>query len=91
MQLLNLTQNIEDGFERCVLTCTVFVNLSAAYDIISHKLRRNKIFRMTSDVKFADLIENMFSNRRYTLLNWTIKTQKEELVEWSSTRKCVQV
>ena len=35
-QLLNLTQHIEDGYERCVVTGTVFVDLSAAYDTISH-------------------------------------------------------
>ena len=64
-QLLNLTQHIEDGYERGVVTGTVFVDLSAAYDIISHKLLLNKIYRMTSDIKFTDLIGNMLSNRRY--------------------------
>ena len=121
-QLLNLTQHIEDGYKRGVVTGTVFVDLSAAYNTISHKLlllssschqtsvfhlsthffavslnllrssneqgcsRRvhcimcavfsvarphsqvlllNKIYRMTSDIKFTDLIGNMLSNRRY--------------------------
>ena len=64
-QLLNLTQHIEDGYERGVVTGTVFVDLSAAYDTISHKLLLNKIYRMTSDIKFTDLIGNMLSNRRY--------------------------
>ena len=64
-QLLNLTQHIEDGNERGVVTGTVFVDLSAAYDTISHKLLLNKIYRMTSDIKFTDLIGNMLSNRRY--------------------------
>ena len=64
-QLPNLTQHIEDGYERCVVTGTVFVNLSAAYDTISHKLLLNKIYRMTSDIKCTDLIGNMLSNRRY--------------------------
>ena len=63
-QLLNLTQHIEDGYERGVVTGTVFVDLSA-YDTISHKLLLNKIYRMTSDIKFTDLIGNMLSNRRY--------------------------
>ena len=44
---------------------TVFVDLSAAYDTISHKLLLNKMYRMTSDIKFTDLIGNMLSNRRY--------------------------
>ena len=64
-QLLNLTQHIEDGYEQSVVTGTVFVDLSAAYDTISHKLLLNKIYRMTSDIKFTDLIGNMLSNRRY--------------------------
>ena len=67
-QLLNLTQHIEDGYERGVVTGTVFVDLSAAYDTISHKLLLNKIYRMTSDIKFTYLIGNMLS-----LLNSTAK------------------
>ena len=34
-QLLNLTQHIEDGYERGVVTGTVFVDISAAYDTIN--------------------------------------------------------
>ena len=64
-QLLNLTQHIENGYGRGVVTGTVFVDLSAAYDTISHRLLLNKIYRMTSDIKFTDLIGNMLSNRRY--------------------------
>ena len=43
----------------------MFVDISVAYDTISHKLLMNKIYRMTSDIKFTDLIGNMLSNRRY--------------------------
>ena len=64
-QLLNLTQHIDDGYERGVVTGTVFVDLSAAYETISHKLLLNKIYRITSDIKFTDLIGNMLSNRQY--------------------------
>ena len=64
-QLLNLSQHIEDGYERGVATGTVFVDLSAAYDTISHKLLLNTIYRMTSDIKFTDLIGSMLSNRQY--------------------------
>ena len=35
--LLNLTQHIENGFERGVVIGTVFGYLSAAYEPISHK------------------------------------------------------
>ena len=51
-QLLNLTQHIEDGYERGVVTGTVFVDLSAAYNTISHKLLLNKIYRMISDIRY---------------------------------------
>ena len=37
-QLLNLTQHIEDGYERNVLTGAAFVDLSAAYDTGQHRL-----------------------------------------------------
>ena len=63
-QHLNFTQHIEDGFERGVVIGTVFVDITAAYDNIYHKLLL-KIYRMTSDVKFTDLIGNMLYNRRY--------------------------
>ena len=43
----------------------MFVDLSAAYDTITHKLLMNKIYIMTSDIKFTYLIGNMLSNRRY--------------------------
>lgn len=35
-QLLNLTQNIEDSFEKKQITSTVFVDLKAAYDTFNH-------------------------------------------------------
>ena len=63
-QHLNFTQHIEDGFERGVVTGTVCVDLTAAYDTIYHKLLL-KIYRMTSEVKFTNLIGIMLYNRRY--------------------------
>ena len=64
-QLLNLTQHIEDGYERGVVTGTVSVDILAAYDTISHNILLNKICRMTSEIKFTYLIGNMLSNRRH--------------------------
>ena len=58
-------------FERMILNRlnplveTMLVDLSAAYDTISHYLLLNKIYRMTSDIKFTYLIRNMLSDRRY--------------------------
>ena len=42
-QLLNLTQNIEDGYQRGMITGAAFVNLSAAYDIVNHILLIQKL------------------------------------------------
>ncbi len=64
-QLLNLTQHIEDGYEKNVITGTVFVDLSAAYDTVNHKLLLNKLFQLTQDAKLTNLIGNMLSNRRF--------------------------
>lgn len=36
-QVLNLTQYIEDGFEKEMITGVVFIDLTAAYDTINHK------------------------------------------------------
>ena len=55
-QLLNLTQHIEDGYERGVVTGTVFVDLSAAYDTISHKLLLNKI---QNDIRYQVHISHL--------------------------------
>ena len=64
-QLLNLTQHIEDGYEQGTITGAVFVDLSAAYDTVNHKLLLNKIFSMTRDTMFTDLIGKMLHNRRF--------------------------
>ncbi len=64
-QLLNLTQYIEDGYEQGVITGTVFVDLSAAYDTVNHRLLLNKIYTMTKDIEFTDLISSMLANRRF--------------------------
>ena len=46
-QLLNLTQHIEDGFERGQITGAVFVDLSAAYDTVNHRRLLAKVLEMT--------------------------------------------
>ena len=37
-QLLNLTQYIEDGYEKILTTGTVFVDLSATHDTVNHRV-----------------------------------------------------
>ena len=64
-QLLNLTQYIEDGYEYSLTTGTVFVDLSAAYDTVNHRVLLTKLYAMTEDAEFTKLIESMMSKRRF--------------------------
>ena len=43
-QLLNLTQYIEDGYKNSLTTSTVFVNLSAAYETVNHRVLLTKLY-----------------------------------------------
>ena len=43
-QLLNLTQHIEDGYQRGMITGAAFVDLSAAYDTVNHRLFIRKLY-----------------------------------------------
>ena len=62
-QLLNLTQHIEDGYERNMLTGAAFVDLSAAYDTIKHRLMIRKLMDMTGDIDLCQVIRGLLSNR----------------------------
>ena len=64
-QLLNLTQHIEDGFERGQITGAVFVDLSAAYDTVNHRRLLAKVLDMTKDVHFTKLLHILLQNRRF--------------------------
>ena len=64
-QLLNQTHFIEDGYEKSLTTGTVFVDLSAAYDTVNHRLLLTKLYGMTEDAEFIKLVRSMMSNRRF--------------------------
>eukprot|EP00057_Strongylocentrotus_purpuratus_P019440 XP_011673914.1 PREDICTED: uncharacterized protein LOC105442933 [Strongylocentrotus purpuratus] len=64
-QLLNLTQFIEDGYESKLITGAAFVDLSAAYDTVNHRILTRKIFELTKDVKLTGLIQTLLSNRQF--------------------------
>ena len=64
-QLLNLTQYIEDGYEKSLTTGTVFVDLSAAYDTVNHRVLLTKLYGMTEYAEFTKLIGSMMRNRRF--------------------------
>ena len=64
-QLLNLTEHIEDGYEKRLITGAVFVDLSAAYETVNHRRLLSKVLEMTGDVHLTDLIRTMLESRRF--------------------------
>ena len=64
-QLLNLIQHIEDGYQRGMITGATFVDLSAAYDTVSHSILIQKLYNTTQDSKLCRVFQNMLSNRRF--------------------------
>ena len=69
-QLLNLTQHIEDGYQRGMITGAAFVDLSAAFDTVNHRLLLRKLYYFTDDSPLCRVIQNMLSSRRcYVELN----------------------
>ena len=64
-QLLNLTQHIEDGYQRGMNTGAAFVDLSAAYDTVNHRILIQKLYNTTQDSQLCRVFQNMLSNRRF--------------------------
>ena len=63
-QLLNLIQYIEDGYQESIINGTAFVDLSAAYDTVNHRLLIQKRFNITQDSTLCIVSQNLLSNRR---------------------------
>ena len=53
-QLLNLTQHIEDGYQRGMITGAAFVDLSAAYDTVNHRILIQKLYNITQDRHYVE-------------------------------------
>ena len=64
-QVLNLTQYIEDGFENKLITGTVFVDLTAAYDTVNHRALLLKVSKIVRNTTIVHIIESLLSNRRF--------------------------
>ena len=64
-QQLNLTEHIEDGYEKRLITGAVFVDFSAAYDTVNHRRLLSKVLEVTGDVQLTDLIRTMLESRRF--------------------------
>ena len=61
--LLNITQHIEDGYKEGMITGTAFVDLSAAYDTVNHRLLIYKLYNTTLDSQLCRVIQNLLSDR----------------------------
>ena len=64
-QLLNLTQHIEDGYQRGMITGAAFLYLSAAYGTVNHRILIQKLYTTTQDSQLCGVFQNMLSNRRF--------------------------
>ena len=60
-----MKQYIEDVYEKSLITGTVFVDLSAAYGTVNHRVLPTKLYGMTEDAEFTKLIGSMMRNRRF--------------------------
>ena len=64
-QLLNLTEHIEDGYEKRLITGAVLEDLSAAYATVNHRRLLSKVLEVTDDVHLTDLIRTLLESRRF--------------------------
>lgn len=64
-QVLNLTQYIEDGFEKQLKTGAVFVDLTAAYDTVNHWALLFKVAKLVKNSTVVRVIESLLNNRRF--------------------------
>ena len=63
-QLLNLTQHLEDVYQRGIITGAAFVDLSAYYDTVNHIIPIQKIYHTTHDSTLC-IFQNMKCIRRF--------------------------
>ena len=64
-QVLNLTQFIEDGYEKKLITGAVFVDLTAAYDTVNHRALLLKVAQTVKNTSVVRIIESLLINRRF--------------------------
>lgn len=56
-QILNISQFIENGSEKKNITGVALIYLIAAYDTVSHRILLNKIYNLTKDKGFTQIIK----------------------------------
>ncbi len=52
-QLLNMTQFIKNGFENKYITEVALIDLTTAYDTVSHRILLDKVYNLTKDKDFG--------------------------------------
>ncbi len=62
-QVLNLTQFIEDGFENKLKTSAVFVDLTAAYDAVNHRVLLFKVAKVVKNSTVVWTTESLLNTR----------------------------
>lgn len=60
-QILNMTQFIENSFEKKKRTGVDIIDLIAAYGTVSHRILLNEIYNLTKDnMSFTQIIKALF-------------------------------
>jgi hypothetical protein len=58
-QIFNLTQTTENGYEAKKITGVVFIELTAVYDTVNHRIMTYKLYKITNDFHFVKLVETL--------------------------------
>ena len=56
---------IEDGYQRGMITGAAFIDLSAAYDTVNHRILIQKLYNIIEDSQLCRVLQNMLSNIRF--------------------------
>jgi len=87
-QILNLVEEIEKGYENNLITGAAFIDLSAAYDTVNHRLLLKKIYELTEDAKFTKIISLLLRNRRFFVSLQAKKSRWRRQNNGLPPRKC---
>jgi hypothetical protein len=60
-----MTQFIESGFEKKNITGVTLIDLTAAYDTVSHRILLDKIYKLIKDKGFMQIIKALLQHRRF--------------------------
>lgn len=54
-----------DGYEAKKITGVVFIDLTAAYDTVNHRIKTYELYKTTHDFRFVKIVKALLSNRRF--------------------------